>query len=144
MLGSGLLSGVAVHRLPFYAVIQLPVDEDVYDGIQVDELPITAADVPDPAHLRRSTRYPGARDVDPDAAVEAALDPDGLLARDSSSRTREAILVVGIRRPPMRCSWSFCSPTITRPRGCGMSPRPGQLTGVAAAPTGRGRINDAE
>jgi hypothetical protein len=71
------------------------VDDDVYDGIPVDELPITEADVPDPAHLRRSARYLGARDVDPDAAMEAALDPDGLVARDSSSRTREAILVVG-------------------------------------------------
>jgi hypothetical protein len=45
--------------------------------------------------LRRSVRYPGARDVDPYAAVEAAVDPDGLVTRDSSSRTREAILVVG-------------------------------------------------
>jgi hypothetical protein len=71
------------------------VDDDVYDGIPVDELPITEADVPDPAHLRRSARYLGARDVDPDVAIEAALDPDALVARDSSSRTREAILVVG-------------------------------------------------
>lgn len=71
------------------------MDEDVYDGIPVDELPITAVDVPEPGHLRRSTRYPGARDLDPHEAVEAAMDPDGLIARDTSSRTREAILVVG-------------------------------------------------
>jgi hypothetical protein len=89
---SGRRGGPHPVVLRCYTVV---VDDDVYDGIPVDELPIIAADVPDRVHLRRSVRYPGARDVDPDAAVEAALDPDGLVARDSSSRTGEAILVVG-------------------------------------------------
>jgi hypothetical protein len=38
--------------------------------------------VPDPVHLQRSLRYPGAMDLEPEAAVEAALDPDVLFARD--------------------------------------------------------------
>lgn len=71
------------------------MDDDLYDGMPVDELPITAVDVPNAAHLGRSVRYPGERDVDPTEAIEAALDPHALVARDPSSRTREAILVVG-------------------------------------------------
>lgn len=38
-------------------------------------LPVIKVDVPDPAHLRRSLRYPNAVDLDPVAAIEAALDP---------------------------------------------------------------------
>jgi hypothetical protein len=71
------------------------VEEDLYDGILVVELPITAIDVPDPAHLRRSVRYPGQVDIDPAAAIEAALDERALNARDPKSRTGEAIRVVG-------------------------------------------------
>ncbi len=71
------------------------MDDDLYDGIPVDELPITAVDVPNPAHLRRSAGYPGEHDIDMDAAIEATLDPGALVARDPTSRTREAILVVG-------------------------------------------------
>jgi len=71
------------------------VEEDLYDGVPVAELPITAVDVPDPAHLRRSRRYPGAIDILPDAAIEAALDPRALIARDPKSRTGEAVRVVG-------------------------------------------------
>jgi hypothetical protein len=48
------------------------VQEDVYDGIPVVELPIRDVDVPDPAHLRRSERYPGAVDIAPEEAIEAA------------------------------------------------------------------------
>ena len=55
---------------------------DRYDGIPVVDLPISEVDVPDPAHLQRSLRYPGAMDLEPEAAVEAALDPDALIARD--------------------------------------------------------------
>lgn len=61
----------------------------------VTELPITAVDIPDLSHLRRSLRYPNAVDIDPAAAVEAALDPRGLIARDPKSRTGEAIRVIG-------------------------------------------------
>jgi hypothetical protein len=69
--------------------------EDVYDGIAVVDLPISEVNVPDPSHLRRSLRYPGALDIEPEAAIEAALDPRGLVARDPKSRTGEAIRVVG-------------------------------------------------
>lgn len=58
-------------------------------------LPIIEVDVPDPVHLRRSLRYPNAVDIDPAAAIEAALDPSGLIARDPKSRTGEAIRIIG-------------------------------------------------
>jgi hypothetical protein len=69
--------------------------EDHYDGIPVVDLPISTIGVPDPAHLRRSTRYPSAIDIDPAAAIEAGLDPRGLIARDPRSHTGEAIRVIG-------------------------------------------------
>jgi hypothetical protein len=69
--------------------------DEMYDGILVVELPIIEVDVPDPTHLRRSARSPGDVDIDPAAAVEAALDPHGLIARDPQSRTGEAIRVIG-------------------------------------------------
>jgi len=69
--------------------------DDAYDGIPVVNLPIWEVDVPDPAHLRRSERYAGALDIAPDEAIEAALDPRALVARDPKSRTGEAIRVVG-------------------------------------------------
>lgn len=69
--------------------------EDLYDGVPVVALPITEVDVPDVAHLRRSRRYPNAVDIDPAAAIEAALDPRGLIARDPKSRTGETIRVIG-------------------------------------------------
>ncbi|MFD9889484.1 hypothetical protein ACFWY9_09095 [Amycolatopsis sp. NPDC059027] len=68
---------------------------DLYDGIPVDQLSFEAVHVPDPEHLRRSLRYPGALDIEPEHAVEAALDPDRLVARDPSSRTGESIRVIG-------------------------------------------------
>ena len=46
-------------------------------------------------HLRRSLRYPGEIDIEPVAAVEAALDLRGLIARDPGSRTGEAVRVAG-------------------------------------------------
>jgi hypothetical protein len=69
--------------------------DDGYDGIPVVDLPIWEVDVPEPAHLRRSERYAGALDIAPDEAIEAALDPRALVARDPKSRTGEAIRVVG-------------------------------------------------
>ncbi|MDQ2707466.1 MAG: hypothetical protein M3Z25_07430 [Actinomycetota bacterium] len=69
--------------------------DDRYDGIPVVDLPITAIDIPDSAHLQRSTRYPGAIDIDPAAAIEAGLDPRALIARDPRSRTGEAVRVIG-------------------------------------------------
>ena len=70
-------------------------DEECYDGLPTRELAITDVDVPAPTHLRRSLRYPGAVDIAPIAAIEAALDTQGLIARDPRSRTGEAVRVVG-------------------------------------------------
>lgn len=69
--------------------------DEYYDGIPVAELPIIEIDVPDPVHLQRSRRYPGAVDIDPVAAIEAAGDATGLIARDPNSATGEAIRVIG-------------------------------------------------
>lgn len=69
--------------------------DEYYDGIPVAELPITDIDVPDPVHLQRSRRYRGAVDIDPVAAIEAAGDPAGLIARDPNSATGEAIRAIG-------------------------------------------------
>jgi hypothetical protein len=69
--------------------------EDLYEGIPVIDLPVMEVDVPDPVHLRRSLRYQGEIDLEPAAAVEAALDLHGLIARDPQSRTGEAVRVVG-------------------------------------------------
>lgn len=52
----------------------------LYDGLPVDQLPIDAVDVPDEAHLRRSGRYSGAVDIEPEHAVEAVFDPRRLVA----------------------------------------------------------------
>ena len=71
------------------------MDEELYDGVPVFALPILGVDVPDPTHLQRSLRYPNAIDIDPAAAIEAALDPRGLIARDPKSRTGEAIRIIG-------------------------------------------------
>jgi hypothetical protein len=70
-------------------------EDEYYDGLPVHELTITEVDVPEPAHLQRSLRYPGAVDIQPIAAIEAALDTHGLIARDPRSRTGEAVRVVG-------------------------------------------------
>lgn len=67
----------------------------MYDGLPVERLPIEVVDVPDEAHLRRSDRYRGAVDVEPEHAIEAVFDPCRLVARDSKSRTSEAIRVIG-------------------------------------------------
>ncbi|MPY85145.1 MAG: hypothetical protein GEV00_17895 [Actinophytocola sp.] len=71
------------------------MQHEVYDGIPVPELPIHEVDVPEPLHLRRSLRYPGALDIEPEAAIEAAMDPRALIAKDPKSRTGEAVRVVG-------------------------------------------------
>lgn len=68
---------------------------DFYDGVPVDRLPFDEVQVPDPVHLRRSLRYPGALDIEPEHVVEAVFDPRRLVGRDPASRTGEAIRVVG-------------------------------------------------
>lgn len=69
--------------------------DEHYDGIPVAELAITDIEVPDPFHLQRSRRYRGAVDIDPVAAIEAAGDTAGLIARDPNSATGEAIRAIG-------------------------------------------------
>lgn len=69
--------------------------DDSYDGIPVGRLPIEVVHVPDPEHLRRSLRYPGAVDIAPEHALEAVFDRHRLIARDPASRTGEAIRIVG-------------------------------------------------
>ncbi len=49
---------------------------------------------PDAGHLRRSARYGGAVDIEPEHAIEAVFDRRRLVARDPKSRTGEAIRVV--------------------------------------------------
>lgn len=71
------------------------VKGDLYDGSPVDRLSIDAVDVPNETHLRRSDRYSGAVDIEPEHAVEAVFDSRRLVARDPKSRTGEAIRVVG-------------------------------------------------
>ncbi|GAA3437296.1 hypothetical protein [Kutzneria kofuensis] len=58
------------------------MSDDLYDGVPLERLPIDVVYVPDPTHLRRSLRYPGAVDIAPEHAVQAALDPRRLVARD--------------------------------------------------------------
>lgn len=96
-------------------VIQWQVD--VYDGIPVVDLAISEVDVPDPGHLRRSLRYPGALDIEPEAAIEAALDPRGLVAQDPKSRTGEAIRVVGYSATAGRVLVVVLLPHEHQPRG---------------------------
>ncbi len=110
------------------------VGEEFYDGILVTELPITEVDVPDPVHLRRSLRYPGETDIEPGAAIEAALDPRGLIARDPRSRTGEAIRVVGYSPAADRVLVVVLLP--------GDHPPTGRWHVVTAWPAGRG-VRDA-
>jgi hypothetical protein len=74
------------------------VSEDLYDGVPIECLSIDVVHVPDPTHLRRSLRYPGALDIAPEHAVQAELDPRRPVARDPGSRTGEAIRIVGRSR----------------------------------------------
>jgi hypothetical protein len=85
-------SGYGLRATVYYDGV---VEGDLYDGLPVHRLPIDAVDVPDEAHLRRSDRYCGAVDIEPEHAVEAVFDPRRLVARDPKSRTGEAIRVVG-------------------------------------------------
>ncbi len=87
-----LNSGCGIRDTVYYDGL---VVGDLYDGVPVDRLPIDAVDIPDEAHLRRSDRYSGAVDIEPEHAVEAVFDPRRLVARDPKSRTGEAIRVVG-------------------------------------------------
>ncbi|OXM70923.1 hypothetical protein [Amycolatopsis vastitatis] len=71
------------------------MEGEIYDGIPLERLPLEEVHVPDPQHLRRSLRYPGALDIESEHAVEAVFDPRRLVGRDPSSRTGESIRVLG-------------------------------------------------
>ena len=90
--GAGPASRMDVERCYTREVVNA---DEYYDGVPVAELAIIEVDVPDPVHLQRSLRYPGAVDIDPVAAIEAAGDAAGLIARDPNSATGEAIRVIG-------------------------------------------------
>jgi hypothetical protein len=73
-------------------------EEEAYDGVPISELRIDAVEW-SPAqtdHIRtRSGRYPGAFDIEPEWATEAALDPRARIGLDPSSKAGEGIRVAG-------------------------------------------------
>lgn len=72
--------------------------EESYDGIPVADLRVdSVAWTPEQAeHIRtRSRRYPGAFDIEPEWATEAALDPRRRFGLDPASKTGEGIRVIG-------------------------------------------------
>jgi hypothetical protein len=72
--------------------------DEIYDGIPVSELRLDSVEwSPEQVdHIRtRSKRYPGALDLEPEWATEAALDPKARIGRDSASKTGEGIRVTG-------------------------------------------------
>ncbi|MBE1499828.1 hypothetical protein H4696_006928 [Amycolatopsis lexingtonensis] len=58
------------------------MEGEIYDGIPLERLPLEEVHVPDELHLRRSLRYRGALDIEPEHAVEAVFDPRRLIGRD--------------------------------------------------------------
>jgi hypothetical protein len=72
--------------------------EDAYDGIPVSELRLDSVEWSSEQadHLQtRSKRYPGALDIEPEWATEAALDPRARIGQDPASKTGEGIRVTG-------------------------------------------------
>lgn len=70
----------------------------MYDGIAVPDLPVDSVEWTDKQadHIRaRSTRYPGAFDIEPEWATEAALNSIRRVGLDPASKTGEGIRVVG-------------------------------------------------
>lgn len=73
-------------------------EEETYDGILVSELRLDSVEwsAAQADHIRtRSRRYPGALDIEPEWATEAALDPMARIGRDFASKTGEGIRVTG-------------------------------------------------
>lgn len=74
------------------------VHEDVYDDVPISELDIDSVEWSraQARHIRtRSARYPGAFNIEPEWATEAALDPRARIGLDPSSKTGEGIRVTG-------------------------------------------------
>jgi hypothetical protein len=77
------------------------VKEESYDGIRVADLSIDSVEwlFEQAEHIRaRSTRYPGAFDIQPEWATEAALDPRARIGLSPASKTGEGIRVTGWSR----------------------------------------------
>ncbi len=73
-------------------------EEETYDGIAVPDLRVDSVTwTPEQAeHVRtRSKRYPGAFDIEPEWATEAALDPQRRFGLGPASKTGEGIRVIG-------------------------------------------------
>lgn len=73
-------------------------EEETYDGISIPDLRVdsitwTAGQA---EHVRtRSSRYPGAVNLEPEWATEAAMDPKRRFGLDPASKTGEGLRVVG-------------------------------------------------
>lgn len=73
-------------------------EEETYDGIAIPDLRVDSVTwTPGQAeHVRtRSSRYPGAVNLEPEWATEAAMDPKRRFGVDPASKTGEGIRVVG-------------------------------------------------
>ena len=73
-------------------------EEGTYDGIRIADLRVDSVRwTPAQAeHVRtRSSRYPGAFDIEPEWATEAALHPRRRFGLDPASKTGEGIRVIG-------------------------------------------------
>lgn len=73
-------------------------EEETYDGIGIADLRVDSVSwTPAQAeHVRtRSGRYPGAFDIEPEWATEAALNPGRRFGLDPASKSGEGIRVIG-------------------------------------------------
>lgn len=73
-------------------------EQETYDGIAVQDLRVDSVQwaLGQAEHVRtRSSRYPGAFDIEPEWATEAALNPTRRFGLDPANKTGEGIRVVG-------------------------------------------------
>lgn len=73
-------------------------EEETYDGIAIPDLRVDSVTwtAGQAEHVRtRSSRYPGAVNLEPEWATEAAMDPKRRFGLDPASKTGEGIRVVG-------------------------------------------------
>jgi hypothetical protein len=72
-------------------------EEETYDSIAVRDLRVDSVTwtLEQAEHIRtRSSRYPGAFDIEPEWATEASLNPRRLFGLDPASKTGEGIRVI--------------------------------------------------
>lgn len=73
-------------------------EEETYDGIAIPDLRVDSVTwtAEQAEHVRmRSSRYPGAVNLEPEWATEAVMDPKRRFGLDPASKTGEGIRVVG-------------------------------------------------